>query len=73
MKNKTKPTGLIDWFHILAKINDDDLQVICGTDAALYLIFIRFSAVFFGVISLFNLLTVIPLYLTGDPLHQESV
>lgn len=33
------PQGMLDWYHILKTIKDQDLKLICGTDAALYIVF----------------------------------
>ena len=65
--NKDKPNGLLDWFHILRRINDEDLKVISGTDGALYIIFIRYAAIFFSIITLINIVLFIPIYCSGDP------
>ena len=63
----------MDWFYILRKINDEDLKVICGTDAALYLVFQRFSAKFFAVISIINFLLFVPIYVTGNPKDNDQM
>jgi len=47
-------------------VDDEDLKVICGTDSALYLVFLRLCALFFGIVTTLNGLILIPLYLTGD-------
>jgi Late exocytosis, associated with Golgi transport len=43
----------------------------CGTDGALYLIFMRFGAKFFSIVTMMNLLIVIPIYAFGDNTGQE--
>ena len=64
---KVQLKGLFSWVKVLARINDTDLKAICGTDAALYLVFIRYCFKFLGLICILNLLIVIPIYLTGSP------
>jgi hypothetical protein len=54
-------------------MTDKDLKIIAGTDAALYIIFNRYAAIFFMLISLFNSLVFIPIYVTGDPANIKEV
>ena len=54
-------------------MTDNDLKVIAGTDAALYVIFLRYSAIFFFMITLFNFLTFMPIYVTGDPKTVQDI
>jgi hypothetical protein len=42
------------------------LKVICGTDGALYLVFIRYASQFFAILSIINAVLFIPLYVTGS-------
>lgn len=65
-----KREGMFDWLKLLNKIDDSKLQRICGTDAALYLVFLRYSAIFFGWISFINLIF-IWIFITGKP-HAED-
>ena len=58
---------MLEWFHILKNMKDDDLKVVCGTDGALYLIFNYYASRFFAALSLINLLIFVPIYLTGEP------
>jgi hypothetical protein len=66
-KNSKKPQGFLDWFHILRAITDEDLRSICGGDAALYLLFVRYAGIFFFSMAIFNCVILIPIYSTGDP------
>ena len=63
----------MEWFYILRGINDEDLKVICGTDGALYIIFVRYAAVLFFVMSIFNLLLFVPIYASGTPLTPKEI
>lgn len=72
-KTIDEPRGLLDWFHVLRAISDEDLKLISGADAALYVIFNRYAAIFFLAMSLFNCAVLMPLYGTGDPSRQELV
>lgn len=51
---------------MLRRIDDQKLQTLCGTDVALYILFLRFASKFFLVVSCMNMFTTV-LYLTGDP------
>lgn len=68
-----KPNGILDWFHILRSISDEDLKIIGGADAALYVMFNRYAAIFFAVMSLFNCLVLMPIYATGDPANPSII
>lgn len=54
------------WISTLKKIDDEKLQKIVGTDVALYLIWLRYSAVFFWSISAINFFVIL-MYMTGNP------
>jgi hypothetical protein len=56
-----------NWFKVLWRLNDDQIQQMNGTDYTLYLIFLRFSAWFCLVITVLNCLIYIPIYVTGKP------
>ena len=58
--------GFFRWVELLAEVKDTELQKLCGTDAALYLVFLRYSALYFGLISLVNVVFM-ALYTTGKP------
>lgn len=64
---KEKPEGFLAWMHILRAISDEDLRHICGGDAALYVLFIRYACFFFFFMTLFNLIILIPIYASGEP------
>lgn len=59
--------GLFNWFTVLWRLSDEKLVAINGTDYTLYLIFLRYCAVFFGCLTVFNLIFMVPIYITGDP------
>jgi hypothetical protein len=63
----------LDWVKILKSINDEDLRIIAGTDCALYVIFLRYAALFFCFMSLINIAVFFPVYLTGDPALETDV
>jgi len=67
---KSNP-GIFNWLSLLNRIDDEKLQKLCGTDIALYIIWIRYSATFFSVVSLINLF-VFWLYLTGKPSKEDD-
>lgn len=56
---------------MLSQIDDEKIVKMCGTDVALYLIFLRYSSYIFGAISMFNIFFLI-LYLTGSPLNEDN-
>lgn len=64
--------GIFGWLKVLKRTNDDDLKAICGTDTALYLIFLRFAAIFFCAVTVISLLIIIPIYLSGVPLAADA-
>lgn len=45
--------------------------MICGSDAALFVIFNRYAAILFAGISVFNALVLIPIYVTGETAHPD--
>ena len=54
-------------------MSDEDLKIICGTDGALYIIFNRYAAIFFGCLTLMNAVLFIPIYATGYPTDHKDV
>ena len=58
---------MLDWIRILKSISDEEMKQICGTDAALYIIFVRYSAFFFAISAIFGFIVLVPIYATGDP------
>ena len=54
-------------------MNDQDLKVICGTDGALYLIFIRYAALLFLGITVINTVIFVPIYSTGFPVDEKDI
>ncbi len=45
----------------------------CGTDAALFVIFNRYAAIFFACAGLLSAIILIPIYATGDPFPPEII
>jgi len=58
--------NLFTWYGLLRDIDDEDLKIICGTDCALFLVFERYAAYFFSILTIINLFIFIPIYLTGN-------
>ena len=54
-------------------MSDEDVRLIAGTDAALYIIFNRYAAIFFLFITMFNFLVFLPIYITGSPSNGKDV
>ena len=54
----------LNWFRLLDMFSDNKVKELCGSDAALYLAFLRMSSKFFLTISTINC-GVLYLYLTG--------
>ena len=69
--NCEKIDGLFEWLRVLKRIDDERVIRICGTDVALYLVFLRYSSYFFGVISILNLFFLM-MYLTGSPQNDDN-
>ena len=54
-------------------ISDDEMKLICGTDAALFIIFVRYAAYFFAISAVFGFAVLVPIYSTGDPEKKALV
>lgn len=67
------PHGVMQWIQVLIEINDEELKAIAGTDAALYIIFNRYAAIFFFFITIFNFIVFLPIYVTGHPYDEKDV
>ena len=65
-----KMEGFLDWVKLINEIDDAKLLKITGADAALYLMWLKYCAKFFGVISVINIMFII-MYASGDPLPQD--
>ena len=63
---------MFNWFKALWHLDDNQLKDICGTDYALYLIFLRMSAILLACITLFNCVFMVPLYVTGEPMPSDD-
>jgi hypothetical protein len=60
-------TGMFNWFRVLWNLTDEKLLEINGADYTLYLVFLRQTAKFFAVVSIFNAIFMIPMFVSGDP------
>jgi hypothetical protein len=47
------------------------LQKIAGSDAALYLVFLRYCALLFGIIAALNMFFIV-IFVTGEPLEEDN-
>ena len=56
-----------NWFRVLWKLDDPKLVEINGIDYTLYLIFLRYSAIFFLFLTVFNGVMMLPIYVSGNP------
>jgi len=72
-KKHKKPTSMLEWFHILRNIKDEDLRAITGTDYALYLMFQRYAAKLFAAITILNFIIFIPIYASGHPRDLKEI
>jgi len=61
------PSGVGDWIKVLKAISDEEMKQICGTDAALFIIFVRYASYFFAISAIFGFAVLVPLYVTGAP------
>ncbi len=43
------------------------MKLISGSDAALFIIYVRYSAYFFAISAVFGFAVLVPIYATGDP------
>jgi len=67
----SKSKSLREWYGLLGQVDDTMLQKLCGSDAALYLVYLRYSSVFFSVIAAVNLIFII-FFMTGTPLSIDN-
>jgi hypothetical protein len=58
--------NILSWMQKIHKIEDSQLVKLCGTDAALYLVFLRYTSILFAIISVINT-AFLALYITGNP------
>lgn len=58
---------MFNWFKILWNLSDEKLVEINGIDYTLYLVFLRYCAIFFAGLTIFNLIFMVPVYITGKP------
>ncbi len=55
------------WFRVLWKLDDDQMQKMNGTDYTLYLVYLRYAAWLCLIITAANFSIIIPIYATGSP------
>ena len=67
LKESLKPCT---WYALLKKFNDDNVKATCGSDGALYIIFLRYSAIFFTLLSMGNV-GLVYLYVSGRPENSK--
>jgi len=60
------------WFKALWHLSDDKMYEICGTDNTLYLVFLRMTSILLFIITVFNSLVMVPIYVTGDPMASDD-
>jgi hypothetical protein len=58
---------MFNWFVVLWNINDKKLIELNGVDYTLYLVYLRYAATMFAVMTAFNCLVMIPVYASGKP------
>ena len=63
---------MFTWFKALWHLKDDQLIEICGLEYTLYLVFLRMSAILCFVITIFNGIILVPIYLTGEPMPSDD-
>ena len=64
---------MLDWIRVLKAISDDEMKQICGTDAALFIIFVRYASYFFAISAVIGFVVLVPMYATGDPEKKALV
>lgn len=63
---------MFSWFKVLWNLQDSRLLEINGIDYTLYLVMLRYFAVFMALITCFNAVVMLPTYLTGHPIGNSS-
>lgn len=59
--------GMFNWFKVLWNLTDEKLLQLNGADYTLYLVFLRYTANFFAILTLFNIIFMIPMFVSGEP------
>jgi len=59
---------MFNWFKVLWNIKDQDLIQLNGVDYTLYLVYLRYAAMLFAAVTLFNCLVIMPVYASGEPI-----
>lgn len=57
---------MFNWFRVLWNLTDEKLLELNGADYTLYLVFLRQTAKFFLVMTVFNAVFMIPIYISGN-------
>ena len=60
-------TGMFNWFKVLWNLTDEKLLELNGADYTLDLVFLRQTAKFFAVVSIYNAIFMIPMFVSGEP------
>jgi hypothetical protein len=63
---------MFSWFKILWNLKDSRLLEINGIDYTLYLVMLRYFAVFCAVLTFFNCAVMVPVYMTGHPVGGKN-
>jgi len=56
---------MFNWFKVLWNLTDEKLLELNGADYTLYLVFLRQTAKFFAVISIYNAIFMVPMFVSG--------
>jgi len=58
---------MFNWFKVLWNLTDEKLLELNGADYTLYLVFLRYNANFFAILTLFNIIFMVPMFVSGEP------
>ena len=64
-ERKEKKVRACEWVKVMFTITDQDLIDKCNEDSFVYLMFLRYTIIFFSVISLLSFGILMPIYSTG--------
>lgn len=62
---ETKTQGFCKWIVELYKMNIDQVRTVCNYDAYIYVYYLRMSAVFFAILSVFNIVCLYVYHFVG--------
>ena len=63
---------MFNWFKVLQSLDDEKMLKINGADYALYLVYLRYAAYLCAGIFAFDLVVMVPLYQSGDPMEADD-